>query len=86
MHSLGKYYNLANIHFPDLPAHCLSGNQQQLNVCLFPISYQALHCCKCLDFKGNVLLLVQIVHEIQSIIHLQITDCKDVFLQYTPPA
>ena len=26
------------------------------------------------------------VHEIKSIFHFQITDCKYVFLQYTPPA
>ena len=66
-------------------AHSLSGNQQQLNFILFPKINKILYGSKRLYFKRNILFLIQIIHEIKGIIHLQITHRKNVFLQYTPP-
>ena len=80
-------FSIAGHHLPyHFFSHCFIGNQQQLNMIFFSVGNETFCRGKCLDLKRKILFLVQIIHKIESIIHLQITDCKYVFLQYTPPA
>ena len=78
--------DLSDTKVTDFFSHCFIGNQQQLNMIFFSVGNETFCRGKCLDLKRKILFLVQIIHKIESIIHLQITDCKYVFLQYTPPA
>ena len=83
MYSLRQNDDLPNIKLPDFTAHGTSGDQQQLYACLFPIGDQVLYCCKYLYLKRDILFLIEIVHEIQGIIYLQIADCEYIFLQFS---
>ena len=61
--------------------HCLLGNQQQLNMNVFPVGDQTLHCGKCLNLKWYVFLLIEIIHKVQGIVYFKVTDCKNVLFQ-----